>query len=169
MKKYVNRLRRNCKIRNACFAHAHFRLFFPSAYAAAAAAAHFAHGRIVVYLFHQWLCFTGQVCRFLKKSRSYRKIFFFIHPTEVFHSRTRSIQGAPTLQTFSDSTILKQISNHRCTWCKSLRRDNELSADFHLLASTRHQQDDSRSSSDEVSSCNKLLRTDTSDVKPSLF
>ena len=96
LKKYVNRLRRNRKIRNAFFAHAHFWLFFLSVYAAAAAAAHSAHGRIVVHLFHQWLCFTEQVCRFFKKSRSYRKIFSFIHYTEVFHSRTRSIKGAPT-------------------------------------------------------------------------
>ena len=100
MKKYVNRLRRNCKIRNACFAHAHFRLFFLSAYAAAAAAAHSAHGCIVVHLYHQWFCFIGQTCRFFKKSRSYRKIFFFIDYTKVFHSRTRSIQGAPTLLSF---------------------------------------------------------------------
>ena len=96
LKKSVNRLRHNCEIRNACFAHAYFWLFFPSAYAAAAAAAHSAHGRIVVHLFHQWLCFTEQVCRFLKKSRSHRKIFSLIHYTKVFHSRTRSIQGAPT-------------------------------------------------------------------------
>ena len=56
------------------------------------------------------ICYTkGYVllgrCANLKKKIEHRKIFFFVHHTDAFHSRTRSIQGTPTL-CYVDSSLL---------------------------------------------------------------
>ena len=48
----MDRFRRNREIRDACFTHADFSLFFSSTYAAAAAAACPAHECIVGHWFH---------------------------------------------------------------------------------------------------------------------
>ena len=50
------------------------------------------------------ICYTkghvllGRCANLKKKIEHTEKYFFFVHHTDAFHSRTRSIQGTPTLQ-----------------------------------------------------------------------
>ena len=51
---------------------------------------------LLVICYTKGYVFLGRCANLEKKNEDGEKYFFFVHHTEAFHSRTRSIQGTPT-------------------------------------------------------------------------